>query len=312
MLLDAQNRVRLHGVDTRHDYFQLENIDYQALPLDSSDEQKGVGINSSVFRAAPAEDDGGSALIVKVCRFADAHPSEKAEARRKRFQREIDALHLSLEKGKQNLVVNIIKEGQVRVSSKWGNQSHQCFLMELASTDLRQFLTAQPDITFQQRLVLCADLVRSVRALHDIGVYHRDIKPENILLCNGGWKIGDLGLVAFRGEDLTAESREKIGPPSWMSPEAFNNAYCVQRPTNTFIDCTFDERSDVYQLGKICWYVIQGDIPNGCLKSADLVEGDANLFGGVLKPMLLYQRTERPLLAEVENRLTPFIRMHSI
>jgi len=97
-----------------------------------------------------------------------------------------------------------------------------------------------------------------------------------------------------------------------MSPEAFNKANCIKRPNNSFIDVQLDERSDVFQLGKVCWYILQGDIPNGCLKSKDLVEGGDNLFGTFLKPMLRYQRSERPRLSEILARLDPILRQYSV
>lgn len=230
-------------------------------------------------------------------------------------------MKLSLVRGKQNLVVSLKGTGRVKVLHCWKDRlnreqrkvrTHKCFLMESAELNLAEFLSLELEISFQQRILLCAELIRSVRALHDIGVYHRDIKPENVLLCDDGWKIGDLGLVNFRDDDSEAESREKIGPPSWMSPEAFNKAYCIQRPNNGYIDRQLDERSDVYQLGKVCWHILQGDIPNGCLMSKDFVEGDDQIFGCILKPMLRYIRTERPLLSEIENQLKPFMRKHSL
>jgi serine/threonine protein kinase len=303
-------RVVLEGVYTLRDFFEVENVTYQAIPLDENS-KKGLGINSSVFRAV-REDDGHSTLIVKVCNFADEHNGEKSIARRARFDREIKAMELSMDKGKHNLVVRLEGKGEIKVRTDRGERTHRCFLMEPARQNLGEYLAQEVEISFQQRLLLCADMIRSVRALHDIDVYHRDIKPENILQCEEGWKIGDLGLVAFRDDDSEADSREKIGPPRWMSPEAFNKAYCIQRQNNTYIDRQLDERSDVYQLGKVCWHILQGDIPNGCLKSKDLVEGGENLFGCLLKPMLRYQRRERPLLSELEERLTPLIRQHSI
>lgn len=312
MRWDAKfSRVNLHGVDTRKDYFDIDSVTYQAIPLDVNS-RKGLGINSSVFRAVRDDGDEVESLIVKVCNFANESPGEKAIARRDRFLREIRAMQRSIDMGKQNLVVTLKGTGSVKVQHKSSERTHECFLMEPAQQNLGEFLTEEIDISLQQRLLLCADLIRSVRALHDIGVYHRDIKPENILLCEDGWKIGDLGLVGFRDDDDDAESREKIGPPRWMSPEAFNKAYCIQRPANAYIDRKLDERSDVYQLGKVCWHILQGDIPNGCLKSKDLVEGDENLFGTLLKPMLRYQRVERPLLSEVESRLSPLMQRHSI
>jgi len=97
-----------------------------------------------------------------------------------------------------------------------------------------------------------------------------------------------------------------------MAPEAFNKAYCILRSNNGFIDRTLDERSDVYQLGKVCWHIIQGDIPNGCLKSKDFSAGDQTIYGTLLKPMLRYQRAERPTLSEVENQLIPILKRHSV
>ena len=305
-------RVELHGVETLEDYFEIDNVTYQALPLDEKDSTKGLGINSSVFRAVEADSDGPPSLVVKVCNFANDSSGKTPVARRNRFQREIRALQLSLQHGKENMVVCLRGIGEVRVSWNYRDRTHQCFLMEPAQLNLGEYLEREKEISLQQRLSLCADLIRSVRALHDIGVYHRDIKPENVLRCNEGWKIGDLGLVGFRDDDSEAESREKIGPPRWMSPEAFNKAFCIIRPNNAFIDCKLDERSDVYQLGKVCWHIIQGDIPNGCLKSKDLAVGDETIFGALLKPMLRYQRAERPTLSEVETRLVPILRQHSV
>lgn len=302
-------RVELHGVDTLNDYFEVDNLTYQAIPLDENSE-KGLGINSSVFRAVREDDGDTESLIVKVCNYPDELRGERIASRRERFLREIKAMKHSLAMGKVNLVVALKGTSVVKVQHGQREFTHQCFLMEPAHKNLEEHLNEETSITLQQRLLLCSDLIRSVGALHEIGVYHRDIKPANVLLCDGGWKIGDLGLVGFRDEDADAESREKIGPPRWMAPEAFNKAYCIRRPNNSFVDVRLDERSDVFQLGKVCWHILQGDIPNGCLKSKDLVEGGENLFGNVLKPMLRYQRCERPLLSEVEERLAPILREH--
>jgi serine/threonine protein kinase len=314
--VSENRRVELHGVETFKDYFEVDNVTYQALPLDEKDSTKGLGINSSVFRAVEAEAGGPPSLVLKVCNFADDSNGKTPVARRERFRREIRALQLSLEHGKENLVVRLKGVGKVRVSwmfrERTRERTHQCFLMEPAELNLGEYLEKEKEISLQQRLSLCADLIRSVRALHEIGVYHRDIKPENVLRCDEGWKIGDLGLVGFRDDDSEAESREKIGPPRWMAPEAFNKAFCILRSNNGFIDRKLDERSDVYQLGKVCWHIIQGDIPNGCLKSKDLAAGDQTIYGNLLKPMLRYQRAERPTLSEVETQLIPILKRHSV
>jgi len=314
-------RVELNW-NSRYNYFQINNVTYRAQPLDSNNWDTGLGINGSVFRARRTDDDQRE-LCVKICNFSEESNGDFPTARRSRFDREINAMKLALERGKDNLVVNIFKDGIIElpeINSRVSNQHGQpppkrhfkCFLMERADCTLDKYLKDNLDITLQQRLLLCSELLQSVAALHDIGIYHRDIKPENIFCFGNTCKIGDLGLVDFRGSDAELDSREKIGPIKWMSPEAFNKAYCLLRPASEFIDRTLDDKSDVYQLGKLCWHVLQGDIPNGCLKSKDMVVAGDDVYGAFLKPMLRYQRNERPLLKDIGIALSPILRKHSL
>lgn len=310
MYFDAARRqTLLDGPDTANDYFEVDHITYQALPLDPQNWEKGIGINSSVFRAR-AQDDDDPRYVVKVCNFGEEISVPWVVRRRKRFSREISAMQTARDLGKENLVVMLLGHGAIRMSR--GDRTHQCFVMEAADRTLNEHLSGAALFTMQQRVLLCVDLLRCVKALHDIGVYHRDLKPENIFFIGNQWKVGDLGLVGFRGEDAELDGREKIGPPKWMSPEAFNRAYCLLRADNAFIDRVLDDRSDVYQLGKLWWYVMQGDIPNGCLHSRDLVYGSSELYGVFLKPMLQYRRSERPTLNQLERKLAPLMRSYTI
>jgi len=307
MVFDSyKKRIRL-SQNYLKNYFEADNITYEALPLDVGDEKKGIGLNSSVFRVQ-REDEPSATLVLKVCAYSEEVTADNLKERRARFFREIEAMKLAQKNGKSSVVVNIKHSSTITMES---GKQHTCFLMEAADCTLADYLGKQLEITFQQKLLLCFDLLRAITALHDIGVYHRDIKPENIFLFDQKLKIGDLGLVAYRGDDAELDSREKIGPPKWMSPEAFNKAYCLHRPENDFIDRIIDDRSDVYQLGKVCWYILQGDIPNGCLKCKDLVNGGTDLYGTFLKPMLRYQRSERPQLGHLQQALQPLLRKHS-
>lgn len=295
----------LDGPQTNRDYFEIDHVTYQALPLDAQEWWKGIGINSSVFRAKSQDSDEGADFVVKVCNYGEEVEAPFLVARRERFRREIYAMRMARDSGKGHLVISLLGDGLIETADK---RMQRCFLMEAADHTLEDHLSGEQEFSLQQRFVLCADLLRAVNALHEIGIYHRDLKPENILFAGNQWKIGDLGLVGFRDEDAELDSREKIGPLRWMSPEAFNKAYCLQRPDNGFIDRILDDRSDVYQLGKLWWYIMQGDIPNGCLRSKDLVHGCPNMYSIFLKPMLRYQRLERPTLAQLEGNLEPLMR----
>jgi serine/threonine protein kinase len=225
-----------------------------------------------------------------------------ARRRKARFDREIQAMYQAKNAEQTACIVEIACDGYVQSSG----MRFRCFLMEKANVTLRGFLEEGSEVGHRERLHLCITIGRSILALHRIGVYHRDIKPENVLLVQNSWKIADLGLVAKRGEDIDGE-REPIGAKGWMAPEAVNKAYADS--TKRDIITEIDECSDAHQLGKLFWYILQGDIPNGNVKSADFRAGTSDLFGRVLKPLLWYNRSLRPRLCDVLEAMEPLTRV---
>jgi serine/threonine protein kinase len=306
MFIGSDRHIRLYPPNDSRNYFELDHITYEALPLDPSDEEKGIGINSSVFRARRADDDKNvDEFAVKVCAFwIDRYLHKRAE----RFQREVNALRIARDNVKTNYIVELIADGFLWIRGR----QHQCHLCELGGETLDEFLEKNPNIILQQRLLLCLDLLRSIKALHELGIYHRDIKPQNFLSFDGRWKVGDLGLIQHRMEDLEIDGhRERVGPIKWMTPEAWNRQMFLKRADNAFIDRNFCDKTDVYLLGKLFWYIIQGDVPNGCLKSSDLRLAGDDIYGSFLKPMLGYARCERPSLQDVYQRLEPLRRRYA-
>jgi serine/threonine-protein kinase len=90
---------------------------------------------------------------------------------------------------------------------------------------------------------------------HGMGLIHRDIKPANIMLCQRGFqpdfvKVLDFGLVrtqSLTGPDLSAEHRLR-GTPLYMAPE-------------TILSSEIDERTDVYGIGAVAYYLLAGQPP---------------------------------------------------
>jgi hypothetical protein len=90
---------------------------------------------------------------------------------------------------------------------------------------------------------------------HARGLLHRDIKPSNLFLCPRRGpadvvKILDFGLVKdLSGSDATGSSTHVdtlLGTPLYMSPESISDPQRV------------DERSDIYALGAVAYYLLVG------------------------------------------------------
>lgn len=60
--------------------------------------------------------------------------------------------------------------------------------------------------------------------------------------------------------------------------------------------------SDIYQLGLIFFYILQGEIPVGCVETDDVVEeSKKEFFNSALLPMTKFRKQKRPALSEVEE-----------
>ncbi|MDF7820180.1 protein kinase family protein [Runella sp. MFBS21] len=234
--------------------------------------------------------------VVKICNYS--RPGRKTKdfiiRRYGRFINEIKVLKDLKEKGKAN-IVQIDFDGVVEVKGK----EFPYYVMEKADTDLMEYLSVNKEIDEQEKIKFCLDIYNAIKQLHCEGYYHRDIKPDNILLFyldedkeNAIWKLGDLGLVAHRDKDYD-DIGEKIGPIGWLSPEAMNKM--LTEKLQMGFDCGIDDKSDIFQLGKLFWFIFQQNAPIGQILFDDFIcqVTHKNDIFYLINEMLLYSKSKR-------------------
>jgi len=272
---------------------EYEEVFYQFQKLSEQDFSGGKGGNSTVFKLFdPNEQDY---YIVKFCKYNILNKNEKIRKRIYRFENEIKALEKAKKINSEN-IIEIFFSGEMKI----GNGKYRYYVMERGEMDLTEYLKLD-DISDQQKVLLCSQILHGVNELHqNLKVYHRDIKPDNIFFVGDTWKIGDLGLISSRNKDFELdEVGEKIGPYGWLSPEVTNKALCEGTPLENEFCCIIDEQSDVFQLGKLFWYIFQGNIPIGQIQKEDFKLNNQTIFL-IIQLMLQYSKERRPTMEKVE------------
>jgi serine/threonine protein kinase len=269
-----------------------DNIDYLIFPLSESSK----GGNSNVFKLLNPQTE--ELFAVKFSKYNIKEPRNTVNviSRITRFEKEIEALKLSMELGFDNIIQYYFDDYK---DIDYGRFRY--YVMEKADYDLTHYLDRN-DISYQQRLLLCTDILNGIKQLHDNEIYHRDIKPDNILFVNKTWKIGDLGLIENRNSEFEIkEIGEKIGPIGWLSPEA-TNKYLNEgegKENKHDFDCHIDKYSDVFQLGKLFWYIFQGNIPLGQIGRNDFKLNDDEIYDIIFQ--MLKHSKQRPTIEQIED-----------
>lgn len=131
----------------------------------------------------------------------------------------------------------------------------------LEGESLQQLLVRAGPMSWPRALAIGAQVARSLREAHVLGLIHRDLKPGNIMVQPDGpfgdrVKVLDFGLVACaknlaeaaRAEATRpSEDNAVLGSPLYMAPEQAKNEA--------------DLRSDIYSLGVVLFAAMSGRAP---------------------------------------------------
>jgi len=270
--------------------FYLENID-RAF-------SKSKGSNSCIFRLTSADENQDVSYVIKFCRSPILTSTPPDKMRVKRFDREIEALKICKDNGLNDFIIKIEKIGY----HSEGEFKFRYYIMEEAEYDLANYME-ENEYSLPEKLVICKEILDSAKKLHELGIYHRDIKPDNILMVNGRWKIGDLGLIKYRDEDIEIDyPKDRIGPFGYYSPEAINYGLSLRTEEEDGFFKYIDEKSDIYQLGLVFWYIFEQQIPTGQVRTEDLASvKDPYFFNEIIMPMLQYCKKRRASITDLQD-----------
>lgn len=271
-------------------YVQIDGADCKVVALKKCAQSP----NGYVFGI-----EGGDVVpqAIKLCSVHGSPSNIRLQHKKQRFEREIEALHKVKASGSTQHVIEIYYDDILEIEyDKNGNTlDFRFFTMEKGEYDLSAFL--RQNVSLSQRFLLCAQMIRSVKALHDIDIYHRDIKPANFIFINEVWKVADLGLIDSRNEDFESIdwSNERIGPRGFLSPEAINKWLSKSL-------VSIDDKSDVFQLAKVIGFVLLEEVLTGHIQANDLnsVDTSGALFS-VMDKAFQYLKERRSNIDEFED-----------
>lgn len=195
----------------------------------------GQGGMSVVYRARDRQ--LGRQVAVKVLL---PHLARQAEARR-RFHREAQA------------VAKLHHPNIVEIFDYSGPEAEPAYIVTelIEAGTLRDFVEARGGKLREPELALLIThtIAKALVHAHECGVIHRDIKPENVMFTQKGeLKLVDFGIAQLDGSGRLTATGALLGSPAHMAPEVIDGA----RP---------DERSDLYSLGTVLYWLATGELP---------------------------------------------------
>lgn len=195
----------------------------------------GMGV---VLRAYDAASD--RAVALKYC------PAPDEDAQR-RFAREVRVMSSIEHRNVMPVLHQNLEHDPPYFTMPLAKQSVQDELEGVVGGD-----ESSAQLDEEEALEVFREICRGIQAIHNAGATHRDIKPANIMrMSDEAVVISDMGLVKLDPRDTTilTQTAAFVGTRIYSAPEQFGGSRDV------------DERADVYQLGKVLYQLVSGDLP---------------------------------------------------
>ena len=227
----------------------------------------GHGAQAVVYEAEDMERGGRVALKV-LSAVAGLHPLHRG-----RFLKEAYAL-------------SAVSHPSVARLRDFGCAEGRLFCaIELIEGPTLRALRERDVPTLSDCLSTLLGVAEGIRAAHAAGIVHRDVKPDNVILRHAQWErpvLIDFGL-AKQVCDRTATAG-LTGTPGYVPPELI-------------LGEAASNRSDLWSLGALAWYLLEGSDPFPGLEGLPLLQATT-------REPLPSPRCASPELAALVRRLT--------
>lgn len=170
---------------------------------------------------------------------------EKEDEWKRRFFREAKMLY------------RINNKNVVKIYDVGMNDGKPFIKMEyIKGMNLRKYCDNVGVLSFKQSLPIIIDILEGLNAAHNNGIIHRDLKPENIMYSKeeNRFKIIDFGVSAYLDYfdySIITQVGETPAGGDFIDPQLKSNPQLI------------DERSDIYSLGCIWYYLLCHRSPVG-------------------------------------------------
>ena len=137
-----------------------------------------------------------------------------------------------------------------------GPNGRQYLVMDfIAGDNLEDRVNRRGPLPEAEVTTLARGLLDVLEYLHSKGIIHRDVKPANIKLTPAGKPVlVDFGIAKVGAQGKTQTWARGYGSPGFASPEHYGGHT--------------DERSDLYSLGAVLYFLVTAEIPPEASKLA--------------------------------------------
>jgi len=157
-----------------------------------------------------------------------------------------------------------------------GDSEHGPYLVTdfIEGETVEQLVRREGPLEFRRALQLALEAAGGLSHAHAQQIVHRDVKPSNLLLDRAGvLRVVDFGLAKAMVTEASAESLAGLSHATGAG--AFLGTVGYAAPEQLQAEATVDQRADVYALGCVIYFMLQGEPPHrGTLADRLRAEGE--------------------------------------